>query len=265
MLRIRNYKTDIKMKKTIFILSISFLLTLTFSCEVLQQVSEQIVENETIKPLTEEEVANGLKEALRVSTDTAVKVVSKTNGFFKDKALKILLPPDAKVIVDNKDNVVFKTIGITKMIDDVILRMNRSAEQASLKAAPIFANAIKSMSIQDAFKILNGTDSAATSYFKKTTSQQLFAAFKPEVAKVLDKPLLANVSTTKSWNVLTTNYNKLSPIIGEEKVNSDLVTYVTNKTITGLFMKMVIEEKQIRKDPMARVSDILKRVFSPNK
>ena len=251
------------MKKTVFILSISFLLTSTFSCEVLQEVSDQLLEIEnTPVPLSKEEVAGGLKEALRVSTDTAVSLVSKTNGFFKDKALKILLPPDAKVIVDNKDNIVFKTIGITKMIDDVILRMNRSAEEASLKAAPIFANAIKSMSIQDAFKILNGTDSAATTYFKKTTSQQLFAAFKPEVSKVLDKPLLANVSTTKSWNVLTTNYNKLAPIIGEEKVNSDLVTYVTNKTIKGLFMKMAVEEKQIRKDPMARVNDILKRVFA---
>jgi len=253
------------MKKTTFFISVILLVTVLFSCDVLQQAAEQLpVDDYLNKPLTEQEVADGLKEALRVSTDTAVKVVSKSNGFFKDNAIKILLPPDAKVIMDNKDNAALKAIGITKLIDDVILRMNRSAEEASKKATPIFVNAIKSMTITDAFAILKGADNAATEYFKKTTSAQLKTTFKPTVKAALDKPLVANVSTTKSWNTLTTNYNKVAPLIGKDKVNSDLVDYATQKTIEGLFKKLAEEEKQIRKDPLAQVTDILKRVFGTN-
>ncbi len=248
--------------KNIKTLLIFLTLGLLFSCDTLQQVVNDLPDTiNTNTPLTEQEVIDGLKEALRVSTDTAVKVVSKTNGFLKDNTIKILLPPEAKVIMDNKDNKALKAIGITKLIDDVVLRINRSAESASKKATPIFVNAIKSMSISDAFKILNGPDNAATEYFKKTTYNQLFNSFKPVIKETLNKPLVANVSTTKSWNTLTSGYNKVAPFIGKEKVNTDLTNYATQKTIEGLFKKLAIEEKAIRKDPKARVNDILKRVF----
>ncbi len=248
-------------KYRLLFVSILFIAILG-SCDVLQQVADQLPATTTgSNPLTEQEVIQGLKEALRVSTDTAVSVVSKTNGFFKNQAIKILLPPEAKVIMDNKDNSMLKAIGVTKLIDNVILRMNRSAENASKQAAPIFVNAIKAMSIQDAFSILHGADNAATEYFKKKTSQDLFNAFKPTIKQALDKPLVANISTTKSWNTLTSKYNKVAPLINKPTVNTDLVNFVTQKTIDGLFVKLAEQEKKIRKDPIARVTDILKRVF----
>ncbi len=235
------------------------------ACEIFQQVADQLPTTTSgSNPLSEQEVISGLKEALKVSTDTAVSVVSKTDGFFKNQAIKILLPPEAKTIMDNKDNSMLKAIGITKLIDDVILRMNRSAESAAKQATPIFVNAIKAMSIQDAFGILRGADNAATEYFKQKTSGDLFNAFKPTIKQALDKPLVANVSTTKSWNTLTSKYNKIAPLINKPKVNTDLVNYVTQKAIDGLFVKLAEQEKKIRKDPVARVTDILKRVFGGN-
>ncbi len=235
------------------------------SCEIFQQVADQLPATTSgSNPLSEQEVISGLKEALKVSTDTAVSIVSKTNGFFKNQAIKILLPPEANVIMDNKDNSMLKAIGITQLIDDVILRMNRSAESASKQATPIFVNAVKAMSIQDAFEILRGADNAATEYFRQKTSQDLFNAFKPTVKQALDKPLVANVSTTKSWNTLTSKYNKIAPLINKPTVNTDLVNFVTQKTIDGLFLKLAEQEKKIRKDPIARVTDILKRVFGEN-
>jgi len=249
------------MKKIFNIGFVSLFFATIISCDTLQKVVEQIPTTTGSNPLTEQEVVSGLKDALKVSTDTAVSIVSKPDGFFKDQTIKILLPPEAKVIMDSKDNSMLKAIGITKLIDDVILRMNRSAEEASKQAVPIFVNAIKSMSIQDAFGILRGADNAATEYFKSKTSQALFNAFKPKVQQVLDKPLVANVSTTSTWNSLTSKYNKVAPLINKPKVNTDLVNFVTQKAIDGLFNKLATQEKNIRQNPIARVTDILRRVF----
>ena len=241
-------------------------LTLLFtSCDVLNEVANQMeIPGGTTgpAPLTEQEVVSGLKEALRVSTDTAVSVVSKTNGFFNDAMIKILLPPEAKIITDNKDNAVLKSLGITKMIDDVILRMNRSAEEASKKAGPVFLNAIKTMSISDAFGILRGNDTAATHYFRTNTSKQLYNDFKPVIKKYLDMDIVGNISTNEAWNTLTKAYNSAAQFSTSlTPVNTNLDDYVTKKTIDGLFIKLAEEEKQIRKDPLARVTDILKKVF----
>ncbi len=230
------------------------------SCDILQDFVKEIPVNEET-PLTEQEVINGLKQALEIGSDSAITKVTAKNGFFKDNAIKILLPPEAKVIMDNKDNSALKAIGITKLIDDVILRINRAAEDASKSAKPIFVNAIKNMSITDAFKILNGPDNAATEYFKKTTSQQLFDAFKPKVKASLDKPLVAGVSTTKAWNKLTTNYNKVAKFTSWQTVNTNLNDYVTQKAIDGLFIKLAEKEKNIRKNPVEQVTNLLKRVF----
>ncbi len=237
------------------------------SCDSVYQVMNEIEKQASGEgggslPLTQEEVVKGLKEALRVSTDTAVSIVSKQNGFFGDQALKILLPPEAKIIMDHKDDKILKAIGVSKMIDDVILRMNRSAEDAAKKAGPIFFDAITKMSISDAFGILNGGETAATEFFKKTTTTQLKNAFKPVINQSLDKKIVANVSTNDAWNNLTTAYNKVAKFSSTlTPVNTKLDDYVTQKAVDGLFLKLAEEEKQIRKDPVARVTDILKRVF----
>jgi hypothetical protein len=254
------------MKKLFIILLVAGLGFTNSSCETLLALATEIEKaaetTETELPLTKEEVAKGLKEALRVSTDTAVSIVSVKDGFYGDAALKILLPPEAKIIMDHKDDKILKAIGISKMIDDVIVRLNRSAEDATKQAGPIFLNAIKGMSITDAFEILNGGETAATEYFKKNTSNQLRNAFKPVIKSSLDKPLVGNISTTKAWNDLTTAYNKVAKYSNTlTPVNTNLEDYVTQRAMDGLFLKLAEEEKQIRKDPVAQVTDILKRVF----
>lgn len=241
---------------------------LSSSCDTLLAVAKEVEKTASSGStsgkiaLSKDEVVKGLKEALRVGTDTAVSIVSKTNGFYKDAALKILLPPEAKVIMDHKDDKILKTIGVTKMIDDVILRLNRSAEDATKKAGPIFFNSVKNMSITDAFGILNGGDNAATEFFKRTTTTKLKAAFKPVINQSLDKSIVGGVSTNKAWSKLTTAYNKVAKYSSSlTPVNSKLDDYVTQKAINGLFKKLAEEEKQIRKDPVARVTSILRRVF----
>ena len=246
------------MKKTLLLLFISTMVFIT-SCDVandLMKVAEQNL------PLTEQEVVKGLKSALDVGTNNAVSIVSVSNGFFNDNAIKILLPPEAEVISQNMNNPLLKAIGVTKMIDDVVLRMNRSAEQAAKQATPIFVNAIKSMSIQDAFGILNGADNSATLYFKEKTYSQLQNSFKPKIRTSLNKPIISGISANKAWNTLTNGYNQVANLVpGWKTVNTNLDDYVTKKALDGLFLKVTLEEKKIRSNPSARVNDILKRVF----
>ena len=229
------------------------------SCDVAENLVN-ILDDEM--PLTEQEVVKGLKEALRVSTDTAVSVVSALNGYHGDEIIKILLPPEADIIVRNMNHPLLKAIGITDMINDVILRMNRAAENAAKQATPIFTNAVRNMTIQDAFSILKGSDTSATHYFRKKTHLQLKNAFKPKIRNSLNKPLVANVSASKAWNTLTSGYNEVANLVpGWNKVNVDLDEYVTGKALNGLFLKVAEQEKEIRTDPVARVNDILRRVF----
>ena len=145
-----------------------------------------------------------------------------------------------------------RNVGLGKQVDDAILSMNRAAEDAAKSAAPIFINAIKQMSIQDAFGILRGGDLAATNYLKEKTTISLTEAFRPVIENSLKK-----VNATKYWNTVFTTYNKFS----SEKVNTDLAAYVTEKALSGIFYQVGLEEQKIRKDPAARVSDILKKVF----
>ena len=146
-----------------------------------------------------------------------------------------------------------RAIGMGKLVDDAILSMNRAAEDASKSAAPIFVNAIKQMSISDAMGILKGNDFAATSYLKDKTTASLTQSFRP----VIDSSL-AKVNATKYWNAVFTAYNKVST----EKINPDLAAYVTEKALAGIFYQVGLEEQKIRKDPVARVTDLLKKVFA---
>lgn len=198
--------------------------------------------------LSNDEIVNGLKEALSVGTNNAAKKLSAADGFFKDAAVKILMPEEA-VKAEKK----LRAIGMGKLVDDAILSMNRAAEDASKSAAPIFVSAVKSMSITDAVGILKGDDFAATTYLKSKTTDSLTKAFRP----VIDASL-AKVNATKYWNAVFTAYNKFSA----DKINPDLAAYVTEKALSGIFYQVGLEEQKIRKDPVARTTDLLKKVFA---
>lgn len=197
--------------------------------------------------LSTSEVISGLKEALNKGVNTGTSQLSAMDGFFANAAVKILMPPEAEKVEKN-----LRSIGLGKQVDDAILSMNRAAEDAAKSAAPIFLNAIKQMSIADAWGILRGGDTAATVYLRKTTTAELTNAFKPVIQSSLEK-----VNATKYWNTVFTSYNKFAI----NKVNPDLTAYVTDKALYGIFYEIAQQEVQIRKDPVARTTDILKKVF----
>lgn len=200
--------------------------------------------------LSNDDIISGLKEALVVGSQKGSNTLSQLDGFFANAALKILLPPEAEKVEST-----LRKVGMGQQVDDAILSMNRAAEDACKSAAPIFGNAIKQMSFADALGILKGSDTAATGYLRGKTTSELSSAFRPVIEQSLEK-----VNATKYWNTLITAYNKIN-ILGK-KVNPDLSAYVTDKALGGIFYQVAIEEKNIRKDPLARTSDILKKVFA---
>lgn len=213
-------------------------------------------------PLTEADVISGLKEALTTGARNSAGKLAAENGYFGDAAVKILLPDDAKIIVDN----ISRLPGGDKLVQDVILRINRAAEDAAKEAAPIFVNSITSMSIADAWGILKGSDNAATTYLKNTTYTDLYNLYKPKIKVSTEKQLIGNISTRDSWNTLTSKWNTLANSIAGKvanlkPVNTDLDDYLTNRALAGMFSKVEGEELKIRKDVSARVTPILQRVF----
>jgi hypothetical protein len=239
-----------------------FLIILLFgatSCAELMQVVSTTMGDQ---PLTNTEIIAGLKQALAIGTDSTVARVSKTDGYFRDELIKILLPPEAEIITKNLNRIP----GGEKLLNDVVLRINRAAEDAAKDAAPIFIGSITSMTITDGLGILKGGDYAATDYLKRTTSEQLFNLYQPKIKTSIDKKLIGNISTTESWNTLTGEWNRIAnSIIGQAAgftpVNVKLDEYLTQKALDGLYLKIGEEEKKIRTDPMARVTELLKRVF----
>ena len=229
------------MKKFLIVLSL-FTLPLA-GCET----ARQILETTGNGTLSNAEIVQGLKEALRVGTDTSTKKLSLLNGFFGDDIIKILMPPEAVKVEKT-----LRDVGLGKTVDRAILSMNRAAEDATKYVGDIFWNSIKSMTIQDALGILRGGDFAATEYLKRTTTAQLTASFRPVIERSLK-----NVDATKYWDDVFSVYNKFS----KTPVNTDLGGYVTEKALSGLFYHIGLQEQKIRKDPVARVTDILKRVF----
>jgi hypothetical protein len=218
------------------------------SCETAQQVLNNLPQStSTNGQLSTAQIAAGLKEALTVGTNNSTSKLSSVNGFFADAALKILMPPEAQKVESTLRN-----LGFGSLVDKAVLSMNRGAEEASKSATPIFVNAIKQMSITDAIGILRGGDFAATNYFKQKTTAELSNAFKPVIAEALKK-----VDATKYWSDVFSTYNKFS----KTPVNTDLSAYVTEKAVAGIFYEVGLEEQKIRKDPAARVTDLLKTVF----
>ena len=214
-------------------------------CDTAKSIMDSV---NTSGSLSNADAVQGLKEALKLGTDSATYHLSKLNGFFGDNAIKILMPPEAENVEKT-----LRSVGLGSLVDKAVLSMNRAAEDASKSVGNIFFNAIKQMTIQDAFGILKGGDEAATNYLKQKTTAELTAAFSPVVSKSL-----GTTDATKYWKDVFTTYNRFS----SKPVNTDLTAYVTQKALDGLFYHIGIEEQQIRENPAARINDILKKVFA---
>jgi hypothetical protein len=209
--------------------------------------------------LSEAEIVDGLKTALNVGTDSTVKKVSATNGYYNDQIIKILLPSEADVVVDY-----IKALpGGEQTIENVIKSVNLSAEDAANKAKPIFADAVTNLTITDGMNILKGSDDAATQYLKTNTYTQLKEVYKPKMDSSLSKPLFGKGTSAKTlYKNIVDAYNVYAQLWNKPLVNSDLTDFVTGKALDGLFKKVADEEYKIRKDPLARVTEILQKVFS---
>ena len=232
--------------KKLFYLPFLFMLGPCTSTDILQAVNDVM---EVPPALSESDVAAGLKEALVKGTGSGTATASKLDGYFKNPRLKIPFPPEI-----TKVETKLRQLGMNSLVDDFILSLNRGAEKAATEAKPIFVDAITSMTVEDAWGILRGEDDAATNYLRRTTSTSLEAAFKPVIKTSLDA-----VDATKYFTKIVNTYNKI-PLI--EKVNPNLEDYATDKAMFGLFLLIEDEERKIRKDPIARTTELLKKVFS---
>lgn len=199
-------------------------------------------------PLTTAEVAQGLKEALIKGISTGSDLASQLDGYFKNPEIKIPFPPEVKKVEDR-----LRQLGLGNEVDRFVMTLNRGAEDAAKEAKPIFIEAIRSMTIQDAWAILKGEQDAATQYLKRTTSGLLKEKFKPVIQNSLNE-----VNATRYYGDIVSRYNQI-PFV--TKVNPDLDDYATDKAIEGLFTMIAKEEKNIRANPVARTTEILKKVF----
>lgn len=240
------------MKTNYALLLFATLVITTASCNAQFNLPKSLedagkVLNGKTKP-TDQEVISGLKEALSVGSKNAGTAASKLDGYYKNPAIFIPFPEEAKVVEEK-----VRAIGMGSYVDDFVRTMNRAAEEAAKEAAPIFLDAVKQMTIQDGWKILRGNERAATDYLKEKTSSQLYVKFKPVVERAIDR-----VQLTKYWEPVINAYNKI-PLV--QKMNPDIKDYTTKKAIDGLFYLVAKEEKKIRENPGARVTDLLKKVF----
>lgn len=245
------------MKKLIFplLFSSAFLFS---SCDELSDIL-----GESGDSLTEAQVVSGLKSALEVGTYSAVSYLGVQDGYYGNDLYKILLPDEASVIVEN----IGKIPGGESLLNNVILGINRAAEDAAKEAGPIFVESITSMSIADGWTILNGDNHAATTYLKNTTNSQLVDLYAPKINASLGKDLLGSgITVANTWNQLTSAWNTFAnslvgQVAGYQPVSTDLGAYLTRKALDGMYLKISVEEEKIREDPLARVNDILQKVF----
>lgn len=241
------------MKKLSTLISIIILISFN-SCK--SQIDFNKIKSEGTKilnqggsaALTNDEIIKGLKEALTIGSKNASSVVSKVDGYYKNPQLYIPFPPEAKKVQET-----LTRYGQNKLVNDFVMTLNRAAEDAAKEAAPIFIAALKNMTIKDGLNILNGNNDAATMYLKNNTQAELLKKFKPVIENSLNK-----VNATKYWTDVISTYNKIPTV---QKMNPDLAAYATQKAIDGLFIVVAQEELKIRKDPAARITDILKKVF----
>jgi hypothetical protein len=236
------------MKKNQIIIVVILLSIFSFGSKAQVLDDAMKIINQGTGGLTETDAVNGIKEALVKGTGESVGLVSKLNGYFSNPEIKIPFPPEAREIESK-----LRAIGMGSQVDEVILSLNRAAEDAANSAGPIFVSAIKKMTVSDAIQIVKGQNDAATRYLAKTTTPELKAAFSPVIKASLDK-----VNATRLWEDLIKTYNQI-PFV--KKQNPNLTEYVTDKAISGLFVMIAKEELKIRQNPAARTSELLKKVF----
>lgn len=240
------------MRKFTTILALSSLAIGLPACDTLKEAASTLNTGTSTTPsLTNSEVISGLKEALTVGIQNSVNLTSVTDGFLKNADIRLPFPEDALKVKE-------KAIdwGLGSQVEKFETTLNRAAEEATKEALPIFKDAILNMSISDGFAILNGGDGAATKFLKDNTTAKLTEAFAPKVKEAISK-----VKLTEYWNPIITKYNSAMSLTGGQKVNPDLDKYVTERAISGLFLMVEKEENKIRKDPAARVTDLLSKVF----
>jgi hypothetical protein len=240
------------MKKHLYILLVPILFH-AFSSNAQLPNLKKSLENKGVslpgtRGLNQDEVGRGLKEALNKGIEKGVDKLSVRDGYFKDAQIKLLLPKEAQQVEAK-----LRKLGQGEKVDATIESLNRAAEDAAGSAKELFVNAIKNLTLKDAMNILNGNDDAATVYLSNSTRGQLVEKFSPIIKVSLDK-----VGATAQWSKLFNAYNKI-PFV--EKVNPDLVEYATDKAIEGLFIQVAKQELEIRKNPAARTSALLKKVF----
>ena len=198
---------------------------------------------------TEAEAAQGIRQALDQGIDKGISFLNKPDGFFGNEAYKLLFPPDAQKVVTT-----LRDLGFNSIVDKAILQINRAAEDAVGHAKPIFADAIREMTIQDAINIVRGPNDAATQYFREKTTAKLVAAFMPTIKNSLD-----NTGATRYYADVINTYNRFPTTFN--KVNPDLPSYVVDKAVNALFDQVAKEEANIRANPLARTTEILRKVF----
>lgn len=240
------------MRKSLLLalLAVPFLAQAQFP-KVLEKARDAVQGGTSGGSLSNDEVIAGLKEALEKGAERSVAEASRTDGFWGDARLRIPFPPEAE-----KMKSTLERIGMQKQVEEFELTMNRAAEKASAEAAQVFIAAIKGMSVADGFAILRGGDHAATEYLAEKTTGELTSRFRPIV-----ETATSEVALTSYWTPLTTAYNKAGILTGAKAVDPDLDAYVTQKAIDGLFLLIAAEEERIREDPVARTTDLLRRVF----
>jgi len=214
--------------------------------EILKKAGESI-SHTNAAGLSDDKIVAGLKQALQVSTSKAVSLTGRPDGFLKNEAIKILLPPKLQTVGRG-----MRMLGMGAKVDELEVGMNRAAEQAAPQAKQIFLAALKKMSIDDARHILTGGDTAATEYFERTSTADLTAAFSPIVHRSME-----NVGVVKQYDQVIASAPGGAAFAGQ----FDLTKYVVGKTLDGLFHMLGEEEKQIRKNPAARTTALLKEVF----
>jgi hypothetical protein len=235
------------MKKTLLLLLlVPFIGTAQFK-DILKKATEKAAV--LTKSNSSLDIAAGLKEALNKGVTEQVSKLTKTDGFYKNDAVKILMPEEL-----TKVDRAMRKMGMGSLADDGIKALNRAAEDAVKEATPIFVGAIKNITITDAKSILMGNDNAATVYLQTSTTKPLYAKFSPVVQTSLGK-----VGADVIWDSIIKKYNSL-PFV--KKVNPDITDYVTNKALEGVFKMITVEEKNIRSNLNSRTSDVLKKVFA---
>lgn len=231
------------MKRIALVFILIFQLT---ACGELQQVVNQLPQGQ--QGIGNAEIGNGLRQALDLGIEKQVTKLTQTDGFFKNELVKILLPEELQ-----KVDKTLRDIGLGKLADEGLKVLNRAAEDAVGEATPIFVNAVKGITFNDAKTILLGSDDAATQYLTSATQKQLYAKFNPVIKNSFEK-----VGADKIWENLITKYNSI-PLTNN--VNPDLTDYVTNEALSGVYTMIAIEEKEIRNKVSSRTTDLLRRVF----